>query len=53
MNKLLLEKYQVVRINNITSETKVVDYSVSQGTVLGPMLFNIYVIGGFSLRTLV
>ena len=47
----LSDRKQAVRIGNCTSELKNTRYGVPQGSVLGPVLFNIYTSGlGFVIR---
>lgn len=41
----LSNRLQRVKVNNIIRNKLVVNYSVPRGTVLGPLLFNIYLYG--------
>lgn len=34
---------QIVRINSVTSERQMAEYGVLQGTMVGPILFSIYI----------
>lgn len=42
MESYLANRTQYVKIDNVTSDPKIIEYGVPQGTVLGPLLFNIY-----------
>lgn len=47
----LTDRSQYVLIGEEMSDAKTVEYGVPQGTVLGPILFNIYLNNIFTLRT--
>lgn len=51
MKSYLSNRKQIVEINGHRSGERVVTYGVPQGTVLGPLLFLIYVNSLFELRT--
>ena len=34
---------QLVEVNGICSDTKIIEFGVTQGSILGPLLFSIYV----------
>ena len=43
LKSYLSERYQVVKVNDVISETKLISTGVPQGSVLGPLLYLIYV----------
>ena len=43
MNSYLSDRYQFVKFDNITSESTSIDIGVPQGSILGPLLFTIYI----------
>lgn len=49
MKSYLSDREQCVKIENEISERKIVQYGVPQGTVLGPILFTLYINALFSL----
>lgn len=51
LKSYLRNRTQVVKLNNILSKSEEVDYGVPQGTILGPILFNIYINNLFSINT--
>lgn len=51
LKNYLTNRTQCVNINDVISEFRTIEYGVPQGTVLGPILFNIYLNSLFSLPT--
>ena len=47
----LTDRRQCVRLNGICSDSATIEYGVPQGTVLGPLLFNIYINSLYSIDT--
>ena len=39
----LSDRYQFVKINNVASDSTLIDIGVPQGSILGPLLFTIYI----------
>ena len=42
IHSCLMERYQSVKINNSFKEYHLIKYGVPQGSILGPILFNIF-----------
>lgn len=47
----LTNRQQVTRVNGVYSDLESISYGIPQGTVLGPILFNLYINGLFSIES--
>lgn len=51
MESYLDKRTQRVKIGDVSSDSKIIEYGIPQGTVLGPVLFNLYVNELFSVAS--